>query len=91
MGRRRAVEQVVGVLDVSELGQPRATQRYEKRQLDDEQILRVRIVSLARRYGRYSYRRVTAMLRREEWLVSPWENGHVKSFNPGACQSSLAC
>jgi len=54
------VEQVLEVLDVSELGQPRATQRYEKRQLDDEQILRERIVSLASQYGRYGYRRVTA-------------------------------
>jgi len=70
------VEQVVGVLDVSErracrvLGQPRATQRYEKRQLDDEQILRERIVSLASQYGRYGYRRVTALLRNEGWLVN---------------------
>ncbi len=64
------MEQVVGVLDVSELGQPRATQRYEKRQLDDEQILRERIVSLASQYGRYGYRRVTALLRNEGWLVN---------------------
>ena len=35
------------MLDVSELGQPRSTQRYEKGQLGDEQILRERIVSLA--------------------------------------------
>ena len=52
------------------LGQPRATQRYEKRQLDDEQILRERIVSLASQYGRYGYRRVTALLRNEGWLVN---------------------
>ena len=52
----QAVEQVVGVLDVSELGQPRATQRYEKRQRYDEQTLRERIVSLASQYGRYGYR-----------------------------------
>ena len=55
----------MGVLDVSELGLPRATQRYENRQLDDEQILRERIVSLASQYGRYGYRRVTALLRNE--------------------------
>ena len=48
------------MLDVSELGQQRVTQRYEKRQLGDEQILRERIVSLASQYGRYGYRRVTA-------------------------------
>ncbi|MCH8094165.1 MAG: transposase [Chloroflexi bacterium] len=52
------------------LGQPRATQRYEKRQLSDEQILRERIVSLASQYGRYGYRRVTALLRNEGWLVN---------------------
>ena len=71
----------MGVLDVSELGQPRATQRCEKRQLDDEQILRERIVSLASQYGRYGYRRVTAMLRNEGWLVSSWENGFIEPFN----------
>ena len=60
----------MGVLDVSELGQPRATQRYEKRQLDDEQILRERIVSLASQYGRYGYRRVTALLRNGGWQVN---------------------
>jgi len=64
------VEQVLGVLDVSELGQPRASQRYEKRQLGDEQILRERIVSLASQYGRYGYRRVTALIRNEGWLVN---------------------
>ena len=62
-GRRQAVEQVVRVLDVSELGHSRGTQRYQKRQLGDEQILRERIVSLASQYGRYGYRRVTALLR----------------------------
>ena len=70
------MEQVLEVLDVSErracrvLGQPRATQRYEKRQLGDEQILRERIVSLASQYGRYGYRRVTALIRNEGWLVN---------------------
>jgi len=56
--RRQAVEQVVGVLDVSELGQPRATQRYEKRQLEDKQK---RIISLASQYGRYGYRRIASV------------------------------
>ena len=62
--------------DVSErrackaLRQPRATQRYEKRQLGDEQILRERMVSLSNPYGRCGYRRVTALLRNEGWLVN---------------------
>ncbi len=52
------------------LGQPRATRRYEKRQLGDEQIFRERIVSLASQYGRYGYRRVTALLRNGGWRVN---------------------
>ena len=49
------------------LGQPRASRRYEKRQLGDEQILIKRIVSLS---GHYGYRRVTALLHNEVWLVN---------------------
>ena len=35
------------------IGQPRCTQRYQKRPLDDEEQLRERIVYLASRFGRY--------------------------------------
>ena len=52
----------------SVIGQPRCTQRYQKRLLDDEEQLRERIVYLASRFGRYGYRRVTALLRAEGWL-----------------------
>lgn len=52
------------------IGQPRTTQRYHKRVLDDEEILRAEIVRLASQYGRYGYRRVTAMLRNQGWLVN---------------------
>ena len=68
--------QVRRVLDVSHwrarrvLGQPRATQRYEKRHLGSEQILSERIVFLARQDGRYGCRRVTALLRNEGGLVN---------------------
>ena len=57
--RRAAVAQVQDVLGVSErracrvIGQPRSTQRYEKRSADDEEQLRMRIVDLASQYGRY--------------------------------------
>ncbi len=30
-----------------------------------------RIIELAREYGRYGYRRITALLRREDWRVNP--------------------
>jgi transposase InsO family protein len=74
--RRQAVEHVQSVLDVSErrvcrvLGQPRSTQRYKKRIADDEEILTARIVALASEYGRYGYRRITAMLHQEGWQVN---------------------
>jgi putative transposase len=74
--RREAVDQVKETLPVSErracrvIGQPRATQRYPKRMDTEEDVLREQIVSLASQYGRYGYRRVTAMLRSEGWLVN---------------------
>ena len=64
------------VLNVSErracrvIGHPRPTQSYPKRIDEDEEFLREQIVSLASKYGRYGYRRVTAMLRNEGWLVN---------------------
>ena len=52
------------------LRQPRTTQRYVPRQANDERLLTERIVDLAREYGRYGYRRVTALLRMEGWSVN---------------------
>jgi putative transposase len=52
------------------LKQPRRTQRYVPKQPDDERLLTERIVELAREYGRYGYRRVTALLRMEGWSVN---------------------
>jgi transposase InsO family protein len=52
------------------LEQARTTQRYEARLADDEPLLVRRIVELATRYGRYGYRRITAMLRSEGWRVN---------------------
>ena len=37
---------------------------------DDEGRLRERIIALATQYGRYGYRRITAMLRNEGWEVN---------------------
>jgi putative transposase len=51
------------------LGQVRGTQRYTPRIPDDEEVLRERIIALARRYGRYGYRRIAGLLRLEGWEV----------------------
>ena len=74
--KRQAVQRVVEELDVSErqacrvIGQPRATQRYNKRYAEDEELLTQRIIELASKYGRYGYRRVTALLRNEGWIIN---------------------
>ena len=51
-------------------GQHRSTQRKTPRGRDDEERLTADIVELARRYGRYGYRRITALLREAGWLVN---------------------
>jgi putative transposase len=52
------------------LGQHRSTQRKAPRGADDEQALTEDIIALARQYGRYGYRRVTALLRSAGWSVN---------------------
>ncbi len=52
------------------LNQPRATQRYEPKVSNDEAALTKRIIEVACEYGRYGYRRVTALLRQEGWHVN---------------------
>ncbi len=52
------------------LGQHRSTQRKVPRGADDEEALTADIVALARQYGRYSYRWVTALLRDAGWTVN---------------------
>ena len=52
------------------LGVTRSVQRYEKRKADDEAQLRADIIRLAHCYGRYGYRRITALLRVEGWHVN---------------------
>jgi putative transposase len=51
------------------LGQPRGTQRYRPTQREDEDALTQAIVVLASQYGRYGYRRITALLNRAGWQV----------------------
>ena len=52
------------------LGQCRATQQYNLFSSDREERLMARIVELATQYGRYGYRRITALLNREGWQVN---------------------
>jgi putative transposase len=74
--RRQKVEQVCAELGMSErracqvIGQPRSTQRRILRVADDEERLTAAITELATMYGRYGYRRITALLRQAGWVVN---------------------
>jgi len=60
MSERRACQLV---------NQPRGTQRYRPTQREDEDRLTQAIIALASQYGRYGYRRITALLRRAGWRL----------------------
>lgn len=67
---------VCEVLSVSQrracrvLGQARSTHRHRLGPREDEDSLTRAIIALASQYGRYGYRRITAMLRRAGWAVN---------------------
>lgn len=52
------------------LGQHRSTQRKIPRGRDDEERLTADIIDLARKYGRYGYRKIAELLRRTGWVVN---------------------
>lgn len=52
------------------IGQPRSTQRYKCIIEDSTVRLTSRIIELACKYGRYGYRRITALLRQEGYQVN---------------------
>ncbi|SNT45161.1 HTH-like domain-containing protein [Jannaschia aquimarina] len=52
------------------LGQHRSTQRKVPRGRPDEEALTAEIIALASQYGRYGYRRITALLRDAGWVVN---------------------
>ena len=70
------MDHVVAEYGVSEryacrvLGQHRSTQRKKPVKPDDEAALAADITALAIQYGRYGYRRITAMLRGQGWKVN---------------------
>ena len=66
------------------LGQARKTQRRISYTTDEETRLIARIIELATQYGRYGYRRITALLKQEGWQVNHkkveriWRNEGLK-------------
>ena len=52
------------------MGQPLSTQRHIRKVPEDEEKLVERIIDLASQYGRYGYRRITALLKNEGWRAN---------------------
>lgn len=52
------------------IGQHRSTQRKPHTRRDDEDAVTIAITRLAERFGRYGYRRITALLRDDGWHVN---------------------
>ena len=67
------------------LSQPRSTQCYLPRMRDGEALLTERMIELATKYGRYGYRRITALLQIEGFPVNHkrveriWVKGRFES------------
>ena len=76
---------MVEVLGVSErracrvIGQHRSTQRKDLIRRDDEDALTRAIIRLAEQFGRYGYRRITALLRNEGWWTASEKLAHSLS------------
>ncbi len=67
------VQQKLGITErraCSALGQNRSVQRKIPKRVYDEEALTQDIVRLATKYGRYGYKRITALLRVEGWHVN---------------------
>lgn len=52
------------------LNQPRSVQRYAAQPREDEDALTAAIIQMASQFGRYGYRRITALLRHAGWNVN---------------------
>ncbi len=74
--RRQCIDHVRDRLGIPErracrvLGQHRSARRHVPRGRDDEDRLVADMIELARRYGRYGYRRIAALLRDAGWQVN---------------------
>jgi putative transposase len=67
------VQQKLGVSErraCGVLNQSRSVQRHQSSESEIEEVLRRDIVRLASTYGRYGYRRITALLRVEGWRMN---------------------
>ena len=72
------------------VGQHRSTQWRKPQKLDDEDALTAAIVELASKYGRYGYRRITALLRRDGWYVNHKRVARIWRAGGTSCSAETA-
>jgi transposase InsO family protein len=65
--------------------QPRGTQRYRAIRREDEDAVTQAIIQLASQYGRYGYRRITALLKRAGWRVGKDRVERISTPRTRAC------
>lgn len=76
MSKRQAMVQELKALGLSErlacrlAGIARSSFRYQPQPAPDDEPLRAEVLKLAQRHRRYGYRRITALLRRQEHPVN---------------------
>ena len=69
-------------------GQHRSTQRKAPKGRADEAALTADIVALATEYGRYGYRRITALLRAAGWAVNVKRVERIGARRGSKCPAS---
>ena len=52
------------------MGVARSTAQYHRETPENDDSLRLALIRLAKKYGRYGYRKVAALLRVEGWRVN---------------------
>ena len=74
--KRKAVQNAIIKHDISErkackiFDQHRTTQRYERKPNEFSEAVRRRVIELAGEYGRYGYRRITALMHKEGYKIN---------------------
>lgn len=84
--RRQTVDEMKAAFTLSErrvcraIEQPRSSQRYTPQLPDRDRPLIEQVVKLAEKYGRYGYRRITALLQNQAgWSITrKWSGSGVQ-------------
>ncbi|MGF7179085.1 hypothetical protein [Tunturiibacter psychrotolerans] len=74
------------------VNQPCGTPRYYLTQRENKDALTPAIIDLASQYGRYGYRRITALLMRDGWQAKRPGNSNLlqsRAVSTGRCSTGI--